>query len=63
MNCRHSISSGHNIANLDPLGIGSADLDLATPPELQAHEAMDPEQVCLRAHTTDIICICSPLGL
>ena len=29
---------GHNIANLDPLGINDADLDNSTPPELIVNE-------------------------
>ena len=31
---------GHNIANLDPLGINDADLDDSMPPELIANEVL-----------------------
>ncbi len=31
--------TGHNIADLDPLGINEADLDSSIPPELQLHNA------------------------
>lgn len=45
---------GHNIANLDPLGINDADLDSSMPPELIVNEGLDLDKVFTLPKTTKI---------
>ncbi|CAI8017570.1 2-oxoglutarate dehydrogenase, mitochondrial [Geodia barretti] len=45
---------GHNIANLDPLGINDADLDDSMPPELIANEGLDMDKEFTLPKTTMI---------